>query len=77
MSTLFYGGINAGYISIMALPLMLIVVTGEIDIFEGLGGSAGWHFAYGTLADPIDPWARAIDDPTGIDALIFASQTVP
>jgi hypothetical protein len=31
-TTLFYGGINAGYISIMALPMMLIVVTAEIDL---------------------------------------------
>jgi len=31
-TTLFYGGINAGFISIMALPMMLIVVTAEIDL---------------------------------------------
>jgi rhamnose transport system permease protein len=54
MSTLFYGGINAGYISIMALPLMLIVVTGEIDLsVASTLGMAGallgdlWHHGWG------------------------------
>jgi rhamnose transport system permease protein len=31
-TTLFYVGLNMGEIAIMALPLMLIVVTGEIDL---------------------------------------------
>ena len=31
-TTLFYVGLNMGEIAIMALPLMLIVITGEIDL---------------------------------------------
>jgi rhamnose transport system permease protein len=54
MSTLFYGGINAGFISIMALPMMLIVVTAEIDLsVASMLGMAGalfgdlWHHGWG------------------------------
>ena len=53
-TTLFYGGINAGYISIMALPMMLIVVTAEIDLsVASTLGMAGallgdlWHHGWG------------------------------
>ena len=31
-STLFFGGLNEGEIAIMALPLLLIVMVGEIDL---------------------------------------------
>jgi rhamnose transport system permease protein len=54
MSTLFYGGINAGYIAIMALPLLLIVVAAEIDLsVASTLGMAGallgdlWHHGWG------------------------------
>jgi rhamnose transport system permease protein len=53
-TTLFYGGINAGFISIMALPMMLIVVTAEIDLSVasslGLAGALLgdlWHHGWG------------------------------
>jgi len=53
-TTLFYGGINAGFISIMALPMMLIVVTAEIDLsVASTLGMAGallgdlWHHGWG------------------------------
>jgi len=53
-TTLFYGGINAGFISIMALPMMLIVVTAEIDLsVASMLGLAGallgdlWHHGWG------------------------------
>jgi rhamnose transport system permease protein len=53
-TTLFYGGINAGFISIMALPMMLIVVTAEIDLsVASMLGMAGallgdlWHHGWG------------------------------
>jgi rhamnose transport system permease protein len=49
-STVFYLGINIGYIAIMALPLTLIVMTGEIDLsvasMLGLSGAVAgdlWH----------------------------------
>jgi rhamnose transport system permease protein len=53
-TTLFYAGINAGYIAIMALPMMLIVVTAEIDLsvasMLGMSGAilgALWHHGWG------------------------------
>lgn len=53
-TTLFYGGINVGYIAIMALPLTLIVMTGEIDLSVASSlGMAGalfgdlWHHGLG------------------------------
>lgn len=51
-TTLFYFGINIGQIAIMALPLTLIIATGEIDIsvasMLGLGCSLfGWLFQNG------------------------------
>jgi rhamnose transport system permease protein len=52
-STLFYAGINTGYIAIMALPMMLIVVTAEIDlsVASTLGLSSAvlgdlWHHGW-------------------------------
>jgi rhamnose transport system permease protein len=52
-TTLFYGGTNVGYIAIMALPLMLIVMTGEIDLsvasMLGLSGALFgdlWHHGW-------------------------------
>jgi rhamnose transport system permease protein len=52
-TTLFYGGINVGYIAIMALPLTLIVMTGEIDLsvasMLGLSGALFgdlWHHGW-------------------------------
>jgi rhamnose transport system permease protein len=52
-TTLFYGGINVGYIAIMALPMMLIVMTGEIDLsvasMLGLSGALLgdlWHHGW-------------------------------
>ena len=53
-STMFYVGLNMGEIAIMALPLMLIVMTGEIDLsvasMLGLSGTimgylfhSGWN----------------------------------
>jgi rhamnose transport system permease protein len=51
--TLFYAGINTGYIAIMALPMTLIVVTGEIDLsvasMLGLSGALLgdlWHHGW-------------------------------
>jgi rhamnose transport system permease protein len=56
-TTLFYAGINIGYIAIMALPMTLIVVTGEIDLsvasMLGLSGAVLgdlWHHGW-----PIGP----------------------
>ena len=49
---LFYIGLNVGEIAIMALPLSLIVITGEIDLSVastlGLSGTImAWLFAHG------------------------------
>ena len=60
-TTLFYVGLNMGEIAIMALPLMLIVVTGEIDLsvasMLGLSGAVlgqltadGWPVALAMVA---------------------------
>ncbi len=60
-STLFYVGLNMGEIAIMALPLMLIVITGEIDLsvasMLGLSGAVmgqlhadGWPIALAMVA---------------------------
>lgn len=53
-STIFYVGINTGYIAIMALPVTLIVITGEIDLsvasMLGLAGATVgylWHHGWG------------------------------
>jgi rhamnose transport system permease protein len=53
-STVFYLGINTGYIAIMALPMTFIVMTGEIDLsvasMLGLSGAAVgylWHHGWG------------------------------
>ncbi len=51
-TTLFYAGLNMGQIAIMALPLTLIVITGEIDLSVAamLGLSCtvfGYAFAHG------------------------------
>lgn len=54
-STLFYMGINIGYIALMALPLTFVIMTGEIDLsiasMLGLSGAIlgilwhhGWSF---------------------------------
>lgn len=52
-TTLFYAGINVGYIAIMALPMTLIVVTGEIDLsVASMLGMSGallgdlWHHGW-------------------------------
>jgi rhamnose transport system permease protein len=52
-STVFYVGINTGYIAIMALPMTLIVITGEIDLsvasMLGLSGATVgflWHHGW-------------------------------
>jgi rhamnose transport system permease protein len=52
-STFFYLGINIGYIAIMALPMTLIVMTGEIDLsvasMLGLSGAVMgelWHHGW-------------------------------
>jgi rhamnose transport system permease protein len=52
-STLFYLGVNTGYIAIMALPMTLVVMTGEIDLsvasMLGLAGSTVgylWHHGW-------------------------------
>jgi rhamnose transport system permease protein len=56
-STVFYFGINTGYIAIMALPLTFVVMTGEIDLSVAsmLGLSAStvgylWHHGWGIWA---------------------------
>jgi rhamnose transport system permease protein len=53
-STIFYLGINTGYIAIMALPMTLVVMTGEIDLsvasMLGLSGATVgylWHHGWG------------------------------
>lgn len=53
-STVFYLGINTGYIAIMVLPMTLIVMTGEIDLsvasMLGLSGATVgylWHHGWG------------------------------
>ncbi len=53
-STVFYLGINTGYIAIMALPMTFIVITGEIDLsvasMLGLSGATVgylWHHGWG------------------------------
>lgn len=52
-STVFYLGINVGYIAIMALPMTLVIMTGEIDLSVAsmLGLSAStvgllWHHGW-------------------------------
>lgn len=52
-TTLFYAGINTGYIAIMALPMTLIVITAEIDlsVASTLGMSGAllgdlWHHGW-------------------------------
>lgn len=52
-STFFFMGINVGYIAIMALPMTLIVMTGEIDLsvasMLGLSGATMgylWHHGW-------------------------------
>ena len=52
-STLFFGGLNEGEIAIMALPLLLIVMVGEIDLsvaaMLGLSGTVmGYLFQHGS-----------------------------
>jgi rhamnose transport system permease protein len=56
-STVFYLGINTGYIAIMALPMTFIVMTGEIDLsvasMLGLSGATVgylWHHGWGIWA---------------------------
>lgn len=56
-STVFYLGINTGYIAIMALPMTFVVMTGEIDLSVAsmLGLSAStvgylWHHGWGIWA---------------------------
>jgi rhamnose transport system permease protein len=53
-STLFYLGINTGYLAIIALPMTFVVMTGEIDLsvasMLGLSGSMVgylWHHGWG------------------------------
>lgn len=53
-STVFYLGINTGYIAIMALPVTFVVMTGEIDLsvasMLGLSGATVgflWHHGWG------------------------------
>ena len=51
-TTIFYTGLNIGQIAIMALPLTLIVITGEIDLsvaaMLGLAATVfGYAFAHG------------------------------
>jgi rhamnose transport system permease protein len=53
-STLFFLGINTGYIAIMALPVTFVVMTGEIDLsvasMLGLSGATVgylWHHGWG------------------------------
>ena len=52
-TTLFYMGINVGFIAIMALPVTLVVMTGEIDLsvasMLGLSGATVgylWHHGW-------------------------------
>jgi rhamnose transport system permease protein len=52
-TTLFYAGINTGYIALMALPMTLIIITAEIDLSVastlGLTGSLVgdlWHHGW-------------------------------
>jgi rhamnose transport system permease protein len=56
-STVFYLGINTGYIAIMALPLTFVVMTGEIDLsvasMLGLAGATVgdlWHHGWNIWA---------------------------
>ncbi|WP_375480978.1 ABC transporter permease [uncultured Jatrophihabitans sp.] len=53
-STIFFLGINTGYIAIMALPMTFVVMTGEIDLsvasMLGLSGATVgylWHHGWG------------------------------
>jgi rhamnose transport system permease protein len=53
-STVFYLGINTGYVAIMALPMTFVVMTGEIDLsvasMLGLSGATVgylWHHGWG------------------------------
>jgi rhamnose transport system permease protein len=56
-STIFFLGINTGFIAIMALPMTFVVMTGEIDLsvasMLGLSGSMVgflWHHGWGLWA---------------------------
>ncbi len=53
-STVFFLGINTGYIAIMALPMTFVIMTGEIDLsvasMLGLSGATVgylWHHGWG------------------------------
>ncbi len=53
-STIFFLGINTGYIAIMALPMTFVIMTGEIDLsvasMLGLSGATVgylWHHGWG------------------------------
>ena len=52
-TTIFFGGLDIGQVAIMAMPMTLIVITGEIDLsvgaMLGLGATMfGYAFAHGT-----------------------------
>ena len=52
-TTILFGGLDIGQVAIMALPMMMIVLTGEIDLsvasMLGLGAAAfGYAFAHHT-----------------------------
>lgn len=56
-STVFYLGINTGYVAIMALPMTFVVMTGEIDLsvasMLGLSGATVgllWHHGWNIWA---------------------------
>ena len=58
-TTLFNLGYNTGYIAIMAMPMTLIIMTGEIDLsvasMLGLSGSMVgflWHHGWGLWHRP-------------------------
>jgi rhamnose transport system permease protein len=64
-TTIFFGGLDIGQIAIMALPLTLIVITGEIDLsvaaMLGLSASVfGYAFAHGTGVVPAMAIALAV-----------------
>ena len=53
-STIFFLGINTGYVAIMALPMTFVIMTGEIDLsvasMLGLSGATVgylWHHGWG------------------------------
>src|SRR6201995_2763143 len=64
-TTILFGGLDIGQVAIMALPMMMIILTGEIDLsvasMLGLGAAVfGYAFAHHTGIDRPQATALAV-----------------